>query len=71
MASKNTAACGRAETTSVVDAVIDGEAGERDPSGDADIEVSAAAIRVVATPQPSSGRPNRTVDESTTRRPPQ
>ncbi|WP_436911496.1 hypothetical protein [Halosimplex marinum] len=66
MAPKDTEACGRCSMTSVVDAATD-EGSDRDPFGDARIEVPEDEMRRVAKPQILLGRAKRKIDELATR----
>lgn len=69
MAPKETEACGRCSMTSVVSAANEGDDGgsDRDPFGDARIEVPEDQLRRAATPQVLLGRAKRRIDQLATR----
>ncbi|QLH81598.1 hypothetical protein [Halosimplex pelagicum] len=68
MAPKDTEACGRCSMTSVVSAASEGDDGsDRDPFGDARIEVPEDRLRRAAAPQVLLGRAKRRIDQLATK----
>lgn len=67
MAPKDTEACGRCSMTGVVDAASDGDADDRDPFGDARIEVPEDEMRTAAAPLVVAGRVKHKLNEIATR----
>ncbi|QLH77122.1 hypothetical protein HZS55_07355 [Halosimplex rubrum] len=68
MAPKDTEACGRCSMTSVVSAASEGDDdGDRDPFGDARIEVPEDQLRRVAKPQILIARAKRRIDRVATK----